>query len=157
MLTIGASITVLKRLPNQIVPLGAFLLYAIGRSIGIASPEPRFMEMEVVWGIIALLCAWSAGISSANRLAALAGTAAVIGLLGFNLFSFNASLLRRGAILKSRNEIDREAFRRIKAAASKYSGSQVILVNDHAGINRRETCWYWPGRKTIPSRFFRLS
>ena len=92
------------------------------------------MTLEVAWGIIALLCALSAGIASANRLAVTAGIAAVVGLLAFNVFSYDVSILMRRPILNSRNQVDRAAFYRIKAAASKYPGAQVILVNDHAGI-----------------------
>ncbi len=133
-LTLIASIAIIKRFPAQIIPVGALILFAVGRSIGIPSAEPRFMHMEVAWGIIALVCALSGGIASANRLAVTTGTAAALGLLAFNIFCYNASILTRHSVLQRRNDVDREAFYRMQAAASKYPGAQVILVNDHAGI-----------------------
>jgi hypothetical protein len=133
-LAIIASLAIIKRFPGQILPVGALILYAVGRSIGIPSAEPRFTHMEVAWGIIALVCALSAGIASSNRAAVTTGTAAALGLLAFNIFSYNTTILMRHSILERRNDVDREAFYRIEAAASKYSGAQVILVNDHAGI-----------------------
>jgi hypothetical protein len=133
-LTLIASIAIIKRFPRQIIPVIALILCAVGRSVGIPSAEARFTHMEVAWGIIALVCALSAGIASSNRLAVTTGTAAALGLLAFNIFSYNATIVMRHSILQRRNEVDREAFYRIKAAASKYPGAQVILVNDHAGI-----------------------
>ena len=133
-LTITSSVAVIKRFPGQILPLGALVLYAVGRSIGIPSAEPRFMEMEVAWGIIALLCALSAGLASANRVAIVTGSLALTGLLAFNVFSYDVSIVKRRPILNVRDAVDHEAFYRIKAAASKFPGAHVILVNDHAGI-----------------------
>ncbi len=133
-LVIVASLAIMKQFPGQILPVGALILYAVGRSFGIPSAEPRFTHMEVAWGIIALVCALSAGFASGNRAAIITGTAAALGLLAFNIFSYNTTILMRHSILQRRNDIDREAFHRIKAAASKYPDAQVILVNDHAGI-----------------------
>jgi hypothetical protein len=133
-LTLIASFAIIKRFPGQIIPVGALILYAVGRSVGIPSAEARFMHMEVAWGIIALVCALSAGIASVNRLAISTATAATLGLLAFNVYSYNATILMRHSILERRNVVDGEAFYRIEAAASKYPGAQVILVNDHAGI-----------------------
>jgi hypothetical protein len=133
-LVILASLAIIKQFPGQILPVGALVLYAVGRSFGIPSAEPRFMHMEVAWGIIALVCALSAGFASANRVAIVAGATAALGLLAFNIISYNATILARRSILQHRNEVDREAFSRIEAAASKYPGAQMILVNDQAGI-----------------------
>jgi hypothetical protein len=115
-------------------PLAALILYAVGRSIGIPSAEPRFMHMEVAWGIITLVCALSAGFASENRTAILAGSVAALGLFAFNVASYNATFLMRHSILLRRNEVDREAFQRIQAAAAKYPEAEAILVNDHAGL-----------------------
>jgi hypothetical protein len=133
-LTLIASLAIIRRFPGQIIPVGALILYAVGRSVGIPSAEARFMHMEVAWGIIALVCALSAGVACSNRLAVTTATAAALGLLAFNLFSYNATILMRHSILQRRNDVDREAFYRIEAAASMYPGAQVILVNDQAGI-----------------------
>ncbi len=133
-LAIVASLAIMKQSPGQLLPVGALILYAVGRSFGIPSAEPRFMIMEVAWGIIALVCALSAGFASANHTAIIAAAAAGLGLLAFNIFSYNATILMRHSILQCRNDVDREAFYRIEAAASKYPGAEVILVNDHAGI-----------------------
>jgi hypothetical protein len=133
-LTIVASLAIIKQFPWQILPVGALTLYAVGRSFGIPSAEPRFTHMEVAWGIIALVCAISTGIASANRAAVITGTAAALGLLAFNIFSYNTTILMRHSILQRRNVVDREAFYRMEAAASNYPDAQVILVNDHAGM-----------------------
>ena len=133
-LTFIASIAIIKRFPRQIIPVVALILFAVGRSVGIPSAEARFMHMEVAWGIVALVCALSAGIASSNRLAVTTASAAAIGLLAFNIFSYNATILMRHSTLQHRNDVDRDAFYRIAAAASKYPGAQVILVNDHEGI-----------------------
>ncbi len=133
-LVIAASLAVYKRFPAQLVPLGAFLLYAVGRSLGIPSAEPRFMELEVAWGVIALLCALSNGLLLANRIAVTSGIAAVAGLMAFNCFSYSASVLMRAPILNARNEVDHQAFYRIESAASEVPTAQVILINDQAGI-----------------------
>jgi hypothetical protein len=133
-LAIVASLAIMKRFPGQILPLAALILYAVGRSFGIPSAEPRFMHMEVAWGVIALVCALSAGLASVNRTALIAGTAAVLGLLAFNIVSYNATILMRHSTLQRRDDVDREAFYRIEAAASKYPGAHVILINDQAGI-----------------------
>jgi hypothetical protein len=133
-LAIVASLAIMKRFPGQILPLAALILYAVGRSFGIPGAEPRFMHMEVAWGVIVLVCALSAGLASLNRTALIAGAAAALGLLAFNLVSYNATILMRHSILQRRDDVDREAFNRIHAAASKYPRAQVILVNDHAGI-----------------------
>jgi hypothetical protein len=133
-LAIVASLAIMKRFPGQILPLAALILYAVGRSFGIPGAEPRFMHMEVAWGVIVLVCALSAGLASLNRTALIAGAAAALGLLAFNLVSYNATILMRHSILQRRDDVDREAFNRIHAAASKYPRAQVILVYDHAGI-----------------------
>ncbi len=133
-LAIVASLAIRKRFPGQMLPVAALILYAAGRSFGIPSAEPRFMHMEVAWGIIALVCALSAGFASANRTAIIAGTAAALALLAFDVVSYNQTILMRRSVLQRRNEVDREAFYRIKALASKYPGARVILVNDQAGI-----------------------
>jgi hypothetical protein len=133
-LAIIASLAIVKQFPGQVLPLAALILYAVGRSFGIPGAEPRFMHMEVAWGIIALVCALSAGFASVNRTALIAGSAAVLGLLAFNIVSYDATILTRHSTLQRRNEVDREAFYRIKTAASEYPAAQVILVNDHAGI-----------------------
>ena len=133
-LAIVASLAIRKQFPGLILPLAALILYAVGRSFGIPGAEPRFMHMEVAWGVITLVCALSAGFASANRTTLITGTGAALGLLAFNLVSYNATILMRHSILQRRDDVDREAFYRIHAAASKYPGAQVILVNDHAGI-----------------------
>jgi hypothetical protein len=132
-LTIIASGAIIKRFPGQIIPVVALILYAVGRSVGIPSAEARFTQMEVAWGVVALVCALSAGVVSADRLAMTTATIAALGLVAFNVFSYNATILSRHSLLKSRNEVDRKAFYSIRAA-SKYTGAQVILVNDHSGI-----------------------
>jgi hypothetical protein len=133
-LVIVASLAIVKQFPGQTLPVAALILYAVGRSFGIPSAEPRFMHMEVAWGIIALVSALSAGFASDNRAAIIAGAAAVLGLFAFNIVSYNATILMHHSNLQLRNDIDRQAFYRIEAAASKYPGAQVILINDHAGI-----------------------
>jgi hypothetical protein len=133
-LVIIASAAIMKQFPGQLLPLVALILYAVGRSFGIPSAEPRFMHMEVAWGIIALVCALSAGVASLNRTALIAGTAAALGLLAFNIVSYNATILMHHSILQRRDDVDRAAFYRMEAAASKYPGAQVILVNDHEGM-----------------------
>jgi hypothetical protein len=133
-LTGAASIAVLKRVPRQMLPVAALLLYAVGRSIGIPSAEPRFMLMEVAWGIIALVCALSTGFASGNRIAIFTGVAAALGLLAFDVVSYNATILRYHTILLRREEVDRDAFHRIVSAAAKYPDAQVILVNDQAAM-----------------------
>jgi hypothetical protein len=134
LLTLTASIAIIRRFPGQFIPLSALLLYAVGRNLGIPGAEARFTHMEVAWGIIALVCALSAGIASANRVALVTGTAAAFGLLAFNIISYDESIVMRRPFLEHRNDVDREAFQRIKAAASKSPNAQVILVNDHAAI-----------------------
>ncbi|HEX3469989.1 MAG TPA: hypothetical protein VHT28_02285 [Silvibacterium sp.] len=133
-LTGVASVAIMRRFPGQVFPLAALILYAVGRSIGIPSAEPRFMHMEVAWGIITLVCALSAGLALGNRAAIIAGGAAAICLFAFNAVSYNATILMRRSILLRRNEVDREAFNRIRSAAVKYPGARVILANDQAGL-----------------------
>src|SRR5271166_6362899 len=133
-LTIVASFSVMKRFPGQIIPLAALILYAVGRSIGIPAAEPRFMHLEVAWGIITLLCALSAGIASANRTAILTAGVAALGLFAFNAVSYDATILMRHSILLRRDEVDSETFYRIRSVATKYPGAQVILANDQAGL-----------------------
>ncbi|MBV8674931.1 MAG: hypothetical protein JOZ33_15995 [Acidobacteriaceae bacterium] len=133
-LTVAAATGVVRRNPTVGLPMTALILYAVGRSIGIPLAEPRFMLMEVAWGIITLVCALSAALASGKRGAMVAGGAAALGLLLFNLISYNATILSRRSILLQRNEVDREAFRRIQSAAAKYPEAQVILSNDHAGM-----------------------
>jgi len=147
-LVIVASLAIIKQFPGQILPVGALILYAVGRSFGIPSAEPRFMHMEVAWGIIALVCALSAGFASGNRTVIIAGAAAALGLLAFNIVSYNATILTRRSILQRRNDVDREAFYRIEAAASKYPGAQVILINDHAGIESARAMLVLAGLKS---------
>jgi hypothetical protein len=133
-LTGVASVAIMKRFPGQVLPVAALVLFAVGRSIGIPSAEPRFMHMEVAWGIIMLTCALSAGFASGNRTALVAGGLAALGLLAFNVVSYNATILMRHSILLRRNEVDREAFHRIRSAATKYPSAQAILANDQAGL-----------------------
>jgi hypothetical protein len=133
-LAIVASAAIMKKFPAQGLPLATLILYAVGRSFGIPSAEPRFTHMEVAWGIITLVCALYAGLASANRVAIITGAAAVLGLLAFNVVSYNATILRHHSILQRRDDVDREAFYRIKAAASKYPAAQVVLINDHEGM-----------------------
>jgi hypothetical protein len=133
-LVIVASLAIMKQFPIQVLPVGALILYAVGRSFGIPSAEPRFTHMEVAWGIIALTCALSAGLASVNRTAIIAGFTAGLGLLAFTILSYNATIVARRPVLQGRNEVDSNAYYRMEAAALKYPGAQVILVNDHAGI-----------------------
>jgi hypothetical protein len=133
-LTGTATIAVLKRAPRLMLPVAALILYAVGRSIAIPSAEPRLMLMEVAWGIIALVCALSAGFASDNRIAIFTGVAAVLGLLAFDVVSYNATILRNHTVLLRREEVDRDAFHRIWSAAAKYPDAQVILVNDQAAM-----------------------
>jgi hypothetical protein len=147
-LVIIASAAIMKQFPGQILPVAALILYAVGRSFGIPSAEPRFMHMEVAWGVIALVCALSAGFASVNRTALMAGAAAVLGLLAFNLVSYNATILRHHSTLQRRDDVDREAFYRIEAAASKYPAAQVILINDHAGMWSARTMLVLAGFKS---------
>lgn len=133
-LTVAASIAILRHSPQQIFPLATLILYAVGRSIGIPSAEPRFMYMEVAWGIIALVCALSSGLRVGNRIAIVTGLAAGLGLLAFNIISYKATILDRRATLLRRDEVDREAFDRIRSAAAQYPDAQVILVNDQAAM-----------------------
>ena len=133
-LAAAATVAVWKRTPRLMLPVAAFILYAVGRCIGMPSAEPRFTQMEVAWGIIVLVCALSAGFASANRTAMFAGVAAALGLLAFDIVSYNATILKPHAILLRRNEVDREAFQRIRAAAAEYPGAQVILANDQAAM-----------------------
>ncbi len=133
-LTVVASLAIRKRFPGQMLPLAALVLYAVGRSFGIPYAEPRFTHMEVAWGIIALTCALSFGFASLNRVAILAGTVAALGLFAFDAVSYSATILMRHSIMLRRNEVDREAFYRIRAARLKEPGAQVILVNDQAAI-----------------------
>ena len=134
LLALVAGVAVLRRAPRQLLPLGVFLLYAIGRSIGIPSAEPRFMHMEVAWGIVMLACALSAGLASGNRAAIIPGVAAGLGLLAFNIVSYNATIVKRHSILLSRDEVDRAAFDRLRSAAAKFPAAHVILVNDQEGM-----------------------
>ena len=92
------------------------------------------MHMEVAWGIIVLSCALSAGFASGNRIAIITGVGAALGLLAFNIVSYNATILRPHTVLLRRNEVDREAFHRIRSAAAKYPNAQVILANDQAAM-----------------------
>jgi len=140
-LTGVASFAVMKRFPKQIIPVAALILYAGGRSVGMPSAEPRFMLMEVAWGVIVLVCALSAGIASRNRIAIVTGVAAAVGLFAFDIVSYNATILERHSVLHRRNEIDREAFQRIRSAAAEYPSAQVILVNDQAAM--------WSGRAML--------
>jgi hypothetical protein len=133
-LTMVASGTVMKRFPKQIIPATALILYAVGRSVGMPSAEPRFMLMEAAWGIIALVCALSFGFASGNRVAIITGFVAMLGLLSFSVVSYDATILRRQSTLLGRDEVDREAFHRIQSAARTYPEAQVILVNDHAAM-----------------------
>lgn len=133
-LAMFASVAVLKRAPRQVLPLGVLVLYAVGRSIGIPSAEPRFMHMEVAWGIVMLACALSAGLASGNRTAVISGFAAALGLLAFNVVSYNASIVKRHSALLGRDAVDREAFDRIQSAAAKYPAAHVILINDQEGM-----------------------
>jgi hypothetical protein len=133
-LTLVASAAIMKRFPGQILPVAALILSAVGRSVGVPFAEPRFMHMEVAWGIIALLCALSAGLASGNRTAIIAGSAAAVGLLTFNIVSYSATIFMRHSILLRCNEVDRDAFHRIESAAAKYPGAQVILANDRAAM-----------------------
>jgi len=133
-LTMVASGTVMKRFPKQVIPVTALILYAVGRSVGIPSAEPRFMLVETAWGIIALVCALSFGFASGNRVAIITGSVAMLGLLSFNVVSYDATILTRQSTLLRRDEVDREAFHRIQSAARTHPGAQVILVNDHAAM-----------------------
>ena len=130
----AASIAVLKRNPRQVFPVTVLLLYAVGRSLAMPAAEPRFMHMEVAWGIIALLCALSAGFASGNRIAIITGVGAALGLFAFNIVSYHATILKPRTIFLRRNEVDREAFHRIRSAAAKYPSAQVILANDQAAM-----------------------
>ena len=143
----AASVAVLKRNPGQMFPAMALVLYAVGRSLAMPSTEPRFMHMEVAWGIVALVCALSTGFATGNRTAILTGVGAVLGLLAFNIVSYNATILRARTILLRRNEVDREAFHRISSAAAKYPGAQVILVNDQAAMWSARAMLYLAGFK----------
>jgi hypothetical protein len=129
-----ATVAVLKRNPQQMFPVTALILYAVGRSLAMPLAEPRFMHMEVAWGIIVLLCALSAGFASGNWIAIITGVGAALGLLAFNIVSYNATILRPHTVLLRRNEVDREAFHRIRSAAAKYPSAQVILANDQAAM-----------------------
>jgi hypothetical protein len=90
--------------------------------------------MEVAWGIIALVCALSAGFASDDRIAIVTGVGATLGLLAFNIISYNATILKPRMILLYRNEVDREAFHHIRSAAQRYPNAQVILANDQAAM-----------------------
>ena len=134
LLVVAAAILVIRTFPAVGLSLTALILYAVGRSIGIPIAEPRFMIMEVAWGIITLSCALSAALASGNRRAILAGVAATLGLFLFNTVSYSATILMRHSILLRRSAVDREAFHRIQSAAARFPGAQVILSNDHAGL-----------------------
>jgi hypothetical protein len=146
LLTITASIALVRQRSRLLFPLGVFLLYALGRSIGMPSAESRFLMMEVAWGLIVLACTFSAATASRNRLGLLAGGAAMGGVLVFNLVSYNATIVHRQAILLRREESDRAAFERIHAAATKYPGAEVVLVNDQEGM--------WSGRAMLQEAGF---
>ncbi len=115
-------------------PAVVFLLYGFGRSLVMPSPDPRFMQMEVAWGIIVLVCALSAGLASRTRSAIVAAALAAIGLLAFEAVSFNYTIIARRAELIRREEVDREAFRRIRTAAQEYPQARVVLVNDQQAL-----------------------
>lgn len=134
LLAAAATLAVINRFPRLILPVGALLLYAFGRSVGIPSAEPRFTHMEVAWAIIALVCVLSAALASRHRTAIITGTAAAVLLFAFNAVSYNATILKRHSILLRRNQVDREAFHRIQSAAAEHPGAQVILVNDQAAM-----------------------
>jgi hypothetical protein len=136
-----AAVAVMKYTPRLILPIVAFVLYAVGRSVGIPFAEPRFTHLEVAWGVVVLVCALSAAFASRNRIAIATGVAAAIGLFAFNAVSYDATFLKRNSILMRRNEVDREAFQRIRAAASIYPGAQVVLSNDQAAM--------WGGRAML--------
>lgn len=68
------------------------------------------------------------------------------GVLVFNLVSYNATIVHRQAILLRREESDRAAFERIHAAATKYPGAEVVLVNDQEGM--------WSGRAMLQEAGF---
>ncbi|MBV8436639.1 MAG: hypothetical protein JOY95_03910 [Silvibacterium sp.] len=133
-LTVVSALAVVRRFPAVGLPLSALILYAVGRSVGIPFAEPRFMLMEVAWGIITLVCALSAALAVGDRRAIFAGGAGALGLLAFNIFSYNATFLMHHSILVRRNTVDREAFHRIQSAAARFPDAQVILSNDHAGM-----------------------
>jgi hypothetical protein len=129
-----AAVAVRKSTPRLILPVVAFVLYAVGRSVGIPFAEPRFTHLEVAWGVVVLVCALSAAFASQNRIAIATGVAAAVGLLAFNAVSYDATFLKRNSILVRRNEVDREAFQRIRASASIYPDAQVVLSNDQAAM-----------------------
>ena len=118
----------------QIFPAVIFLLYTLGRSIAMPTADARFMQMEVAWGVILLMCALSAGLASRNRTAAVAAAFAAIGVLGFNVVSYSHTIIARHAILSRREEVDRDAFRQLRTAAVQHPGARVVLINDQAGM-----------------------
>jgi hypothetical protein len=133
-LTGAASLATLKRDPRQKLAVVAFLLFALGRNFGMPSTDARFSQMECAWGVIVLVCALSAGFTSRNKIAITTGALAAIGLLAFDLYSYNATIVQRHSILISREEVDREAFRRMSSTAAKFPDAKVVLSNDQAGM-----------------------
>jgi hypothetical protein len=92
------------------------------------------MQMEVAWGVILLTCLLSAGLVSRNKAVTVAAAFATIGILGFNVVSYSHTIIARHATLIRREEVDREAFRRLRVAAAEHPGARVILINDQAGM-----------------------
>jgi hypothetical protein len=111
-----------------------FLLYAFGRNIAMPSADPRFTQMEVAWGVILLMCALSAGVAARNWRAIVPAALAAVALLGFEAVSFEDTIIARHSMLILREEVDREAFHGIQAAAKEYPGARVILINDQAAM-----------------------
>ena len=140
-LTGAASLATWKRNPRLKLAVVAFLLFALGRNFGMRTADARFTQMECAWGVIALVCALSAGLASRNKIAITTGALAVLGLFAFDLYSYNATIVKRHSILISRNEVDREAFHRMSSTAAKFPGAKVVLSNDQAGM--------WAGRAML--------
>jgi hypothetical protein len=85
-LTGAASLATLKQYPRQKLAVVAFVLFALGRNFGMRTADARFTQMECAWGVIALVCALSAGFTSRNKIAITTGALAAIGLLSFDLY-----------------------------------------------------------------------
>jgi Dolichyl-phosphate-mannose-protein mannosyltransferase len=130
----AASLATLKQYPRQKLAVVAFLLFALGRNFGMRTADARFTQMECAWGVIALVCALSAGFASRNKIAITTGALAAIGLLAFDLYSYNATIVQRHSILISRDEVDRDAFHRMSSTAAKFPDAKVVLSNDQAGM-----------------------
>jgi hypothetical protein len=130
----AASLATLKQYPRQKVAVVAFLLFALGRNFAMRTADARFTQMECAWGVIALVCALSAGFASRNKIAITTGALAAIGLLAFDLYSYNVTIVQRHSILISRDEVDREAFHRMSSTAAKFPDAKVVLSNDQAGM-----------------------